>query len=142
MGGTGVDPLSWKTDTFFLGPWLLVYQFIEIFKQMEVNGEVSNFGLKNLCNTQLYQKNYPKFETSLLTSIWLEIYINWYTKGQGPKIKCIRFSRGSTPAPPILLVIRVVLLHTLYVYGVLNPFFPNCIYIYFRMIIFLNICQY
>ena len=31
---------------FFLGPWLLVYQFIEISNQMEVNGEVSNFERK------------------------------------------------------------------------------------------------
>ena len=29
---------------FLLDPWLLVPQFIEIFDQMEVNGEVLNFG--------------------------------------------------------------------------------------------------
>ena len=32
--------------TFFLGPWLLVYQFVEISNQMELNGEVSNFEKK------------------------------------------------------------------------------------------------
>ena len=26
-----------------LGPWLLVYQFVEISNQIEVNGHVSNF---------------------------------------------------------------------------------------------------
>ena len=31
-----------KLMHFFLGPWLLVRQFIEISNQMEVNGEVSN----------------------------------------------------------------------------------------------------
>ena len=30
VGGTGVDPSSCKTSSFFLGPWLLVYQFIKI----------------------------------------------------------------------------------------------------------------
>ena len=28
---------------FFVGPWLLVRQFIEISNQTELNGEVSNF---------------------------------------------------------------------------------------------------
>ena len=31
---------------FFLGPWLLVYQFIENYNQMELNDEVSNFEKK------------------------------------------------------------------------------------------------
>ena len=57
--------------------------------------------------------------------------INWHTKSQVPK-KSIHFSRGGfTTAPWTLLVIRVVLLQTLY--GVLNPLIPQ-LYIlnYFR----------
>ena len=38
------EPPSCKTATFFLGPWLLVCQFIEISNQIEVTGQVSNFG--------------------------------------------------------------------------------------------------
>ena len=55
VGGACVDSPSSKTDTFFLGPWHLVCQFIEISNQMEVNGEVLNFGYI-LCNTLLYNK--------------------------------------------------------------------------------------
>ena len=73
---------------FFLGPWLLVYQSIEISNQ------IKNFEMKILCNSVLYNFIYPKFGISPIDSIWLEISIDWYTKGQGPKKKCINFSRG------------------------------------------------
>ena len=68
-------------------------------------------------------KNCPKLETSPFISILLEISINWYTNSQGPKKIYPFFEREDLPT---LLVIRVVLLHTLF--GVLNPFFPNCIW--------------
>ena len=54
MGGTGVDPTPRKMNTFFLSPWLLVFQFIEISNQMEPTGEVSNVEQKNLYNALLY----------------------------------------------------------------------------------------
>ena len=54
---------------FFLGPWLLVYQSIEISNQMESNGEVSNFEMKILCNSVLHNFFYPKFDTSPFDSI-------------------------------------------------------------------------
>ena len=49
VGGAGMDPPSCKMDTFFsyLGPWLLVCQFIEIYKQMELHAK-----------TQTLKKNY------------------------------------------------------------------------------------
>ena len=85
---------------FFLGPWLLVCQFIEISNQMEVNGEVTNFGWKNLFNTLLYKNFFSKFETWPFTSIWLEISINWYTKSQGPKKNCTHFTKGRIHSCP------------------------------------------
>ena len=41
-GAWGIE----KRIHFFLGPWHLVCQFIEISNQMEVNGEVPNFEKK------------------------------------------------------------------------------------------------
>ena len=52
--GTNVKIVKWIR--FFLGPWLLVCQFIEISNQMEVNGDVTNFGWKNLFYTLLHKK--------------------------------------------------------------------------------------
>ena len=40
---------------FFLGPWFLVCQFLEISNQMEPTGEVSNVEQKNLYNALLYK---------------------------------------------------------------------------------------
>ena len=38
--------------------------------------------------------------------------MNWHTKSQGPKKKCIHFSMGRiNPAPPTPPIVRVVLLH-------------------------------
>ena len=122
-------PLLWAVSTeqewilslikwvhFFLGPWLLVCQFINIFNQMELTGEVLNFGH--------YTKKF--FQSLILhqkSPIWLEISRNWHTKSQGPKKNIpILQERGFTPVPWTLLVIRVVLLKSLY--GVCNPFCP------------------
>ena len=43
VDGAGLDPPLCKTGSFFFGPCLLVRQLIEIFNQMELNGEFSNF---------------------------------------------------------------------------------------------------
>ena len=42
-----VLPLE-KWVHFLLGPWRLVCQFIDISNQIEVNGHVSNFGIKKI----------------------------------------------------------------------------------------------
>ena len=56
VGRTGrILPLV-KSVHFFLGPWLLVFQFIEISNQIEVNGHVLNFEQKKLYNSLLYKK--------------------------------------------------------------------------------------
>ena len=71
MGGTGAGwilPLV-KWAHFFLGPWLLVYQSLEISNQMESNGKVSNFEMKNLCNSVLHNFFDPRFDTSPFDSI-------------------------------------------------------------------------
>ena len=47
---------------FFLGPWLLVCQFIEISNQMEPTGEVSNVEQKKLFNGLLYKKIHSMFD--------------------------------------------------------------------------------
>ena len=44
-------------NIFVLGPWLLVFQFIDISNQMEPTGEVSSVEQKNLFNALLYKKN-------------------------------------------------------------------------------------
>ena len=69
MYGTWVNPHFCKMATFFIGPWLLVCQFMEISNQMESNGKVSNFEMKNLCNSVLHNFFYPKFDTSPFDSI-------------------------------------------------------------------------
>ena len=46
VSGAAMNPPFCKMGAFFLGPWLLVYQFIEISNQMEANGEVLNFEKK------------------------------------------------------------------------------------------------
>ena len=123
VGWAWVDPPSWKTDIFFLRSLALS---VPISRNFQSNGG----------------KFYPKFETSLYTSIWLETSINWYTKSQGPKKKSVFQEGGSTPAPPTLLVIMVVLLHTLY--ELLNALSPNCMYviIYMKFVqIFLFPCK-
>ena len=51
-----VNPPSCKMNTFFLGPWLLVCQFIDISNQMEPTGGASNVGQKDLYNALSYKK--------------------------------------------------------------------------------------
>ena len=60
---------------------------------MEANGEVLNFEQNFLYNSVLNKFFHPKFVTSPFTSIWLEISISWHIKSQGPKNKCICFTR-------------------------------------------------
>ena len=58
------------------------------------------------------------FETSPFSSIWLEIFINWHTKTQGPFFN----GGGFIAVLPTPLVIRVILLHK--TSGLCNPFYP------------------
>ena len=72
------------------------------------------------------------FDTSPVGSIWLEISMNWHTKSQTPNKNVSIFLGGwSTPALVTLLVIRVLLLLTLF--GVLNPLIPQ-LYLYAKLI--------
>ena len=62
-----------KWVNFFLGPWFLVYQFIDISNQMEPTEEVSNVEQKNLCNALLYKKysfDFLSFASCLRFIIW------------------------------------------------------------------------
>ena len=55
--GARVNPQSCKNEyIFFLGPWLLVCQLIEISNQMGPTGEASNIEQINLFNASLYKK--------------------------------------------------------------------------------------
>ena len=98
-GQEWILPLE-KWVHFFLGPWLLVCQFIDISNQMESTGEVSNVEQKNLYNGLLHKKILLMFDTSPVVSIWLEMSKNWHTKSQGPKKKCAHFSRGRIHSCP------------------------------------------
>ena len=71
-------------------------KILDISNQMELTGEVLNFESDFLYNEALY--NF--FDTSPVSSIWLEISMNWHTKSQGPKKKCTHF----TTLPVILSV--------------------------------------
>ena len=61
---------------FFLGPWLLVCQFMEISNQMELTGEVSNFEQKNLYNAPLIIKKI--FQSLKLRQLKLHLIGNFY----------------------------------------------------------------
>ena len=98
-GHEWILPLE-KWMHFFLGPWLLVCQFIDISNQMETTGEVSNIERIFLYNRPLNKFFCSTFDTSPVDSIWLEMSINWHTKSQGPKKKCIHFSRGRIHSCP------------------------------------------
>ena len=98
-GQEWILPLE-KWVHFFLGPWLLVCQFIDISNQMETTGEVSNIKRIFLCNRPLYKFFCSTLDTSPVDSIWLEMAINWHTKSQGPKKKCAHFSRGRIHSCP------------------------------------------
>ena len=55
MGQGLILPLQ-KWTHFFLGPWLLMCQFIDISNQMEPTGEVSSVEQKKLFNALLNKK--------------------------------------------------------------------------------------
>ena len=98
-GQEWILPLE-KWAHFFLGPWLLVCQFLDISNQMETTGEVSNIKRIFLCNRPLYKFFCSTLDTSPVDSIWLEMSINWHTKSQGPNKKCTHFSRGMIHSCP------------------------------------------
>ena len=141
MGGSGVDPPPRKIIYFFL-----VCQFIDISNQIEVNGHVSNFENNFLYNRLLYNFFCSTFDTSPVDSIWLEMSINWHTKSQGPKKKCIHFSRGRInpwPAhtsrnkgsftPYALWIVQRFLSYTVYVkFGFFVTRIPAHCYIYLK----------
>ena len=53
---------------------------------------------------------YPKFQTSPFSSIWLEISKNWHTKSQGPKNKCTHFNeRESTPYVELIIQLLLII---------------------------------
>ena len=99
-GQEWILPLE-KWKHFLLGPWLFVCQFVDISNQMEITGEVSNIERIFLCNRALYNFFCSTFDTSPVDSIWLEMSINWHIKSQGPKKKCIYFSRGTIHSCPV-----------------------------------------
>ena len=114
VGGAGVDPPSWKMDTFFLGSLALSVPIYGNFHSNGANWQSFKLWTKNLYNALLYKKIFSKFETPLVNSNWLEIFINWHTKSQGPKKKCTCFTRGRRGPTHVLHkppAIRVVLLH-------------------------------
>ena len=108
-------------NTFFLGPWLLVCQFIEISNQMELNGEVWTFGYYNKsdfhCNSQSFRLRH------LAPFDWKFLQIGTLRAKDLRKNVPILQKWGFIPAPLTLLAIRVVLLHKLI--GVLNPLIPQ-----------------
>ena len=63
---------------------------------------------KKLYNRVLHKKIFKVSDFAIQKL--LEISINWHTKSQGPKKKCIHFQEGES-APPKPPIIRVVLLH-------------------------------
>ena len=73
-----VDPPFCKMGTFFLRSLALSVSIIEISKQMELNGEVTNLEKK------LYiQRHSAPFD--------------WHTKSQKPNKKCTHFTREDPP---------------------------------------------
>ena len=98
--GQGLNLPLEKLSHFFLGPWLLVCQFIDISNQIEPTGEVANILQKNLYNVALYKKILSMLVTSPFDSIWLEISTNWHTSSQGPKKNSIKITkRRIDPCP-------------------------------------------
>ena len=80
---------------------VIYVQFLEISKQMEPTGEVSNVEQKNLYNALLYKKNLLMFNALSIGSIWFKISISWPTKSQGPKKKCTHFIRERIHSWPV-----------------------------------------
>ena len=67
------------------------------------------------------------FDSSPVVSIWLEMYINWHTKSQGPKKKCIHFFRGRINHCPAHTACNcgIVLLH---IWRFVQSFFSPTVY--------------
>ena len=110
---------------FFLGPWFLVCQFIDISNQMEQTGKVANILQNNLYNALSNKKKiFDVWYYASCLHLIGNVYelAHWRVNDQR-KYVFIFIGGGSTPDPPTLLVTRVVLLWTLY--GVLNSFFPQ-----------------
>ena len=74
---------------------------------------------------------FSMFETSPFSSIWLEISINWHTKSQRPKKKCIHFSRGRIN-PCLARTACNYGSFTSYMAFLFNPFFPQLYVFYFK----------
>ena len=94
---------------FFLGPWLLVCQFVEISNQMELNGEVWNFGYYNKsdfhCNSQSFRLRH------LAPFDWKFLQIGTLRAKDLRRTEPILQEVGSTHIPPLIQsVFRVVLL--------------------------------
>ena len=85
VGGAGVDPPPWKTDTIFIGSLALS---VSIYRNFQSNvGKWPRFKLWTKKNyTMPYYIFFSTSETSPFSSIWLEISVNWHPKSQGPKI--------------------------------------------------------
>ena len=109
---------------FFLGPWLVVCQFVEIFNQMESNGDVTSIERFFLYNATLYKFFCKMFATSPVGFIWLEMSINWHTKSQGPKTKCFYFSRVRIHSSPVDPTRNIGSFTSMAIWTV-NPFFPQ-----------------
>ena len=60
------------------------------FQKYPIFENLSNFDQFLLRCANLYGHIF----TSPVVSIWLEMSINWHTKSQGPKTKCVNFSKG------------------------------------------------
>ena len=97
-----------KWVNFFLGPWLLVCQFVEISNQMELNGEVRNFGYYNeshfYCNSQSFRLRH------LAPFDWKFLQIGTLRAKDLRKNEPILQEVGSTHIPLTQPVFRVVLL--------------------------------
>ena len=108
---------------FFLGPWLLVCQFIDISNQMESTGEVSNVEQKNYIMVYYIKKFFWCLILRQLSPFdWKCLKIGILRAKDLRKNVLIFLGGGFTPAPLALLVIRVVLLQWLY--RACNPFCP------------------
>ena len=84
-------------------------QFVEISNQMELNGEVRNFGYYNeshfYCNSQSFRLRH------LAPFDWKFLQVGTLRAKDLRKNAAVLQEGGSTPDPPTPLVIRVVLLH-------------------------------
>ena len=117
-----MDPLSCKISTFFHRSLALSLQIYRNFQSNEAN--LQYFKLEY--GIMLF---FISLKLSHVSSIWLEISINWHTKSQGPKKKCITCftSRMIHSCPATPTVFMVVLLHKQWDRIIL--YFLKCMYI-------------